>query len=81
MDIQISKWGNSLAMRLPADLAKQLGVGEGDTLDAQITVDGTLSLRPAHWSRASFANELNEARQAMPMGTPVIEEMRRSARY
>lgn len=81
MDIQISKWGNSLAMRLPADLAKQLGVGEGDTLDAQITVDGTLSLRPAHWNRSAFANELNEARQAMPMGTPVVEEMRRGARY
>jgi len=81
MDIQISKWGNSLAMRIPADLAKQLGVGEGDTLDAQITVDGTLSLRPAHWNRAAFANELNEARQAMPMGTPVIEELRRGARY
>lgn len=81
MDIQISKWGNSLAMRLPADLAKQLGVGEGDTLDAQITVDGTLALRPAHWNRATFANELNEARQAMPVGTSVIEELRRGARY
>jgi antitoxin MazE len=81
MDLQVSKWGNSLAMRIPADLAKQLGVSEGDTLDAHITVDGTLSLRPAHWSRAAFSNELNEARQAIPMGTSVIEEMRRSARY
>lgn len=81
MDIQISKWGNSLAMRLPMELARQLGVAEGDTLDAQITVDGGLSLRPAHWSRLSFAEEMNDARRAMPMSTSVIESLRRDARY
>jgi antitoxin MazE len=81
MDIQVSKWGNSLAMRLPSEIARKLGVTEGDTLDAQITIDGGLSLRPASWSRAAFAAELNEARASLPVGSSVIEELRRGARY
>src|SRR3990172_1094379 len=28
----VSKWGNSLAVRLPAESARQVGVGDGDTL-------------------------------------------------
>jgi antitoxin MazE len=81
MNIQIAKWGNSLALRIPSEVARRLGVQEGDTLDAQITVDGGLALRPARWSRAAFAAELGEARATLPMGTPVIDEMRSGARY
>lgn len=81
MDIQISRWGNSLAVRIPSEIARRLGVSEGDTLDAQITVDGGLSLRSAKWDRAAFAAELGQAREAMPQGTSVIEELRLGARY
>lgn len=28
--MKVSKWGNSLAIRLPAEIVKQLGVKEGD---------------------------------------------------
>jgi antitoxin MazE len=30
--MKVSKWGNSLAIRLPAELVKKLGVKEGDEL-------------------------------------------------
>ena len=30
MGFLVSKWGNSLAVRLPAESAKRIGVGEGD---------------------------------------------------
>jgi antitoxin MazE len=30
--MKVSKWGNSLAIRLPAELVAQLGVKEGDEL-------------------------------------------------
>lgn len=30
--MKVSKWGNSLAIRLPVDLVKKLGVKEGDEL-------------------------------------------------
>lgn len=28
--MQVSKWGNSLAVRLPAELVRQMGLKEGD---------------------------------------------------
>jgi len=81
MDLQISKWGNSLALRIPAEVVRRFGLREGDTVEAQLTVDGALTIRPAHWDRASFAEELQEAREAMPMGSSVIDDMRKAARY
>jgi antitoxin MazE len=30
--MKVSKWGNSLAIRIPADVAAKLGVKEGDEL-------------------------------------------------
>jgi antitoxin MazE len=30
--MKVSKWGNSLAIRIPADMAAKLGVKEGDEL-------------------------------------------------
>jgi antitoxin MazE len=32
--MKVSKWGNSLAIRIPADVAAKLGVKEGDELYA-----------------------------------------------
>lgn len=81
MNLQIAKWGNSLAMRLPADLVRRFGLREGDRVQAQWTADGALTIRPARWNRRAFAAELEAARQALPMGRPVIEELRRDARY
>ncbi len=31
--MKVSKWGNSLAVRLPADLVEVLGLKEGDEID------------------------------------------------
>lgn len=31
--MQVAKWGNSLAVRLPAKLVRQLGLKEGDDID------------------------------------------------
>ena len=51
MDLQISKWGNSLALRIPSEVVHWLGLREGATVQAQLNVDGSLSIRPAQWSR------------------------------
>ncbi len=34
--MKISKWGNSLAIRIPADVAEELGFSEGD----QVKIEG-----------------------------------------
>jgi antitoxin MazE len=81
MDLQIAKWGNSLALRIPSEIVRRLGLREGATVEAQLTVDGSLSIRPAQWNRKAFALELTEARSAMPMSDPVMEELRGGARY
>jgi antitoxin MazE len=81
VDLQISKWGNSLALRIPSEVVRQLGLREGAIVEAQLTVDGSLSIRPAQWNRKAFALELTEARNAMPMSEPVMEELRSGARY
>lgn len=31
--MQVAKWGNSLAVRLPAELVRELGLREGDQID------------------------------------------------
>lgn len=81
MNLQIAKWGNSLAVRIPADYVRQIGIKEGDRLQAHLGADGALNLRPARWSREAFAQELARDSQALPMGTSVMEQLRQEARY
>ena len=38
MHVQLSKWGNSLGLRLPRALAKQIGVREGQRVN--VVADG-----------------------------------------
>ena len=82
MNLQIAKWGNSLAVRIPADYVRQIGVKEGDQLEAHLGVDGALNLKPpAQWSRKVFAKELALEQQGTPMGTSVMAQLRGEARY
>jgi antitoxin MazE len=81
VDLQIAKWGNSLALRIPAEVVRQLGLREGATVEAQLSVDGTLSIRPARWNRKAFALELARVRSAMLMTESVMQELRSTTRY
>ena len=45
MNIQITKWGNSLGLRIPSAIAKELGLHDGSQLDLQ-EIQGSLVLRP-----------------------------------
>jgi antitoxin MazE len=43
---QLSKWGNSLGVRLPRSVARELQLDDGDTV--QLTVDnGAIVIRPS----------------------------------
>jgi antitoxin MazE len=39
MQVRLSKWGNSLGLRLPRVLAQQIGISEGQRVD--VFVDGS----------------------------------------
>jgi antitoxin MazE len=82
MELVVSKWGNSLAVRLPAESARRVGVGEGDTLIAEVLSDGRLVL--ATEGRAIGKAESRRLRQFLGRQketAPVVGDMRRSARY
>ena len=53
--MQVAKWGNSLAVRLPAAVVEVLGLNEGD--DIEIIVDGprTFAVRKKRDSEALLA--------------------------
>jgi antitoxin MazE len=80
-NLQIARWGNSLAVRIPAEYVRQIGAKEGDLMQAHLSVDGALNLRPAKWNRKAFARALTQSTQRLPMGLSVIEQLRRDARY
>jgi len=42
----ISKWGNSLAVRIPQAIAKLAGLREGDSVALALDSDGVIVLRP-----------------------------------
>jgi antitoxin MazE len=78
----VAKWGNSLAVRLPAESARQLGVREGDTLLGEIAPGGRLILSAE--ARAAGKVETKRMREFLSrqkMTRPVVGDMRRSGRY
>lgn len=46
MRTRIAKWGNSLAVRLPRQVAEAAGLGEGTTVDLEVS-DGVVRLAVA----------------------------------
>jgi antitoxin MazE len=80
--LQLAKWGNSLAIRLPVECVRAAGLRQGDSVDAEITAAGQITLTPAKpFDKSAFLKGLRKLRQSMPITEPVVERMRRSARY
>lgn len=42
--MQVSKWGNSLAVRLPASVIEALGLKEGDDIEIQVAGRGAFEI-------------------------------------
>ncbi|MGB3206784.1 MAG: AbrB/MazE/SpoVT family DNA-binding domain-containing protein [Crinalium sp.] len=49
----VTKWGNSLAVRIPQNLAKEIHVSEGSEVNIGV-VDGTLVVKPRKHKRYSL---------------------------
>jgi len=49
----IQKWGNSLGIRIPRDIAAELGLAEGKQVTLE-KLDGALSIRPLAIPRYSL---------------------------
>ncbi len=84
MKVHLAKWGNSLAVRIPGEWARQAHLKAGDTLEIEVTPAGDLRLRPApatHFDKPEFLARLRAFRITLPEGEPIVETMRRSDRY
>lgn len=81
--LQVCKWGNSLAVRLPASYAKRSGVAGGDYLEATISASGELRLTPSTppVDKTAMLKKLSALHKSLPRTTNVMERMRKEARY
>lgn len=77
----VSKWGNSLAVRIPTEFIRQTNLKDGDQLEIHIGADGSLCLQKNDWNRKAFAAELSLAQESLPIGYSVIDALRHQARY
>ena len=57
MDAHFAKWGNSIALRIPNGIARQLNVSEGSTAELQVK-EGALVVTPIDVGRRYDINEL-----------------------
>lgn len=82
MRLQVSRWGNSLAVRLPVECTRATGLKEGDSVEASITPAGEITLAPERvFDKDAFLTRIAKLHAAMPMTAPVVEAMRQEARY
>jgi antitoxin MazE len=65
LDMQVAKWGNSLAVRLPKSLVDQLGLKVGDDLAVLSASASTLEVEKRDQRMAAIA-ELCEFRFKIP---------------
>jgi len=63
--MQIAKWGNSLAVRLPAKLVEELGLKEGDEVEITKGTGNTLELQRV-LDRLEILKELRKFRGVIP---------------
>jgi antitoxin MazE len=82
MKLQVAKWGNSLAVRLPVQCTRAAGLCEGDSVEAEVTSAGEITLIPARpFDKADFLIRARKRRAAMPLTEATVGRMRKHARY
>ena len=59
---QITRWGNSLGLRLPKSVAQEVRIVEGDTVELSVR-DGEIIVRPARpsYSLAELVDKITPA--------------------
>ncbi len=82
LDLPVARWGNGLAVRIPAPVARELGIGEGSVIQAEVVGPAQLRLAAcATFDRQAFLDRLDRLHARMPMTESVAEALRRDARY
>jgi antitoxin MazE len=82
LDLPVARWGNSLAVRISAQMARELNVTEGSVIQAEVVGPAQLRLASGKPIDAlAFLARLDRLHERMAMTEPVVEQMRSDARY
>jgi antitoxin MazE len=66
--MRVSKWGNSLAVRLPKALVEQLGLKEGDQLNVIAVRDGAIEVETNEDQRRRALDRMAARNWTLPEG-------------
>jgi antitoxin component of MazEF toxin-antitoxin module len=89
MELQINQWGNSLALRIPASVAKQMRLNKGSKISLVVNNDGKAAIealpeaKPIKTYAEIFAELESMRGEFVDRGytETAVEQMRREARY
>lgn len=62
----VAKWGNSLAIRIPADVVRELGLKEGDSVDLHALDDGAVAVITEQQRRAALIARMRQLSVPFP---------------
>jgi antitoxin MazE len=71
--MQVSKWGNSLAVRLPSAVVAALGLKVGDEIEIRIAGERAFEVRRDPGRQRALAN-LRKLRRPLPPGFVIDRE-------
>lgn len=79
MNATVQKWGNSLALRIPSSVAKEIALSPGSSVELTVE-DGALTVKPSKKRKMSLSQLLKavtkENRHSeMSWGAPVGKEL------
>ena len=82
LDLPVARWGNGLAVRISAHMARELNVTEGSVIQAEVVGPAQLRLASGKpFDQAAFLARLDRLHQRMAVTEPVVEKMRGDDRY
>ena len=70
MKVKVSKWGNSLGVRLPRNAIEAVGAKEGSELDLTVERNGLYLRQPRQTSAELLADMVAEMRRLGPENAP-----------
>jgi len=78
--IKVGKWGKSLALRVPLEIAQDLGLNDGESVEIEV-VDGDMVIRRSSAREAALADaraaaeEIIANRKSHTLGDVTIREL------
>lgn len=66
--MQVARWGNSLAVRIPADVARTLGLKEGDDIELRALDRGQVAIITEQQRREAALARIRDMARPLPPG-------------